>query len=216
VGTTDYDEEKGKWYAKRDAGIPDASIKINGYWVPFKESSPFGNALNIGLAQLEQFNRPDKKTQSLWANRASRAGTMAGRFGKDMVNLNPMTSTEFTRDDFNSWAGSKASSITPGLNLKILQEIGEVMDRHPRKYWDQGFAAQYMIRIPGLREGLPKSKNFIGGEAERGDVTRRVLRMVDPLKVVKEKLPQSSLKATPLKKWFKFEPSKDEDEEDKD
>ncbi len=190
VGATDYDDEKGKWYEKREAGIPDSSVRIGQYRTPYNRD-PFGMAMNLGINQIEQFDRPGPGY--------ARAGAMASRLGKDVRALNPLTTGEFTKDDFNSWAGSKANSLTPVLNLKVLQELGEVLDDHPRKYWDQGFAAQYLIHIPKLRESLPRSTTYIGGEEERGDVTRRFLRMVDPLKLTREKRSQRSLPKTPLK-----------------
>jgi len=191
VGVTDYDDEKGKWYAKRAAGIPDSSVNVGGYRFQYNKS-PFGSAVNIGLNQIEQFERPGSRT--------SRTGTMASRFGKDLLNLSPLTNSQFEKEDLNSWIGSKATSITPLINFKVLQEVGEVLDDQPRKYWDEGFLPQYMIKIPGLRETLPASKTPLGGPDERGNMTRRFLRMLDPLNTVKEKRSQRTLPVTPLKK----------------
>ncbi len=189
VGVTDYDDEKGKWYAKRAAGIPDTSVKIGPYRFPFNQT-PFGLAMNMGINQIEQFERP--------GSNYNRTGAMVKRLGKDTMALNPLTTGEFTKDDFNSWAGSKANSLTPILNMKVLSEVAEIIDEKPRKYWDEGFAAQYLIHVPGLRENLPVSKNALGGDAERGNIVRRLLRAVDPLKTVREQKSQRTLPKTPL------------------
>ncbi len=191
VGTTDYDDESAKSKQKRASGIPDDSVSIGGYRFPYADN-PFGNALKMGINLFEQYERPGGKLD--------RAGAMAKRFGKDVTSLNPLTAQEFTRKDWSSWAGSKANSMTPLLNLKILQEIGEVADDKPRKYWEEGFAAQYLIKIPKLRENLPESESFIGGEEERGDIRRRALRAIDPLKTTRENLSQDDLPVTPLSK----------------
>jgi hypothetical protein len=201
VGTTDYDDESGKWKAKRKAGIPDNSVKIGGYRTPF-DNQPFGNAMKLGINLFEQYERPGKAY--------NRFGAMAERFGKDVSALSPLTSQEFTKDDWSSFAGSKANSMTPILNMKILQEIGEVMDEKPRKYWEEGFAAQYLIKIPIARQILPESESFIGGNQERGGAGRRFLRMVDPLKLIKEKSKQKYLPNTPLEKKKKDKSKKDE------
>jgi len=71
------------------------------------------------------------------------------------------------------------------------------MDEKPRKYWSEGFAAQYMIQIPKLRESLPESKNFLGDNEARGDALRRVLRTIDPLQTT-----------TPNKSQFAIRPSR--------
>ncbi len=191
VGTTDYTDEKEKSKQKRAAGIPDNSISIFGYRFPYAYN-PFGNAFKMSLNLFEQFERPGKPLD--------RASAMAERFGKDVTSLNPLTSNEFTKNDWASWAGSKANSMTPLLNLKILQEIGEVLDEKPRKYWEEGFAAQYLIKLPWLREYLPASDSALGGDAERGDIWRRAARAVDPLQVTKENKPQSALPVTPATK----------------
>lgn len=191
VGTTDYKDEPEKWKAKQKAGIPDNSVKIGGYRTRF-DNYPFGNAMKLGINLFEQYERPGGG----W----NRAGAMTKRTTKDLLNLNPLTSQEFKKDDWASFAGSKANSMTPFLNLKILQEIGEVLDEKPRKYWEEGFGAQYLIKIPVAREALPESKNYIGGSQERGGAGRRFLRTIDPLQLVKEKSKQKYLPNTPLEK----------------
>ena len=199
VGTTDYDEQE-KSKQKRAAGIPDNSVNIFGYRFPYADN-PFGNALKMGINLFEQYGRP--------GGNLDRAGAMTKRFGKDVASLNPLTAQEFTKDDWASWAGSKANSMTPLLNMKILQEIGEVADDKPRKYWEEGFAAQYLIKLPKLREHLPESESFIGGTEKRGDARRRALRAIDPLKTTRENSSQDDLPNTPLSKQADTDPGKD-------
>lgn len=203
VGTTDYDEERNKAKNKKEAGIADNSVvvartgKNTAYRVPY-DKYPLGNSVKMGINLLEQYQRPGD-----WDDRF---GAMFGRFGKDVKSTNPLTADEFEKDDFMSWAGSKANSVTPVLNLKILQELGEVLDEKPRKYWDEGFGAQYLIKLPPIspyiysRENLPESENYLGGEKGRGNAWRRLIRMFDPLQVSEEFAPQSTLKPTPVTK----------------
>lgn len=187
VGTTDYDEEKGKYFAKRAAGIPDNSVKIGNRRYPI-DRFPFGNAMVMGINLLEQYERPGSSS--------ARAFAMTDRLRKDLQRSNPITTDEFGRDDFWSWFGAHASSVTPIVNMKILQEVADVTDPRARKYFNEGFFAQYQSRIPGLRQTLEPSTSTLG---ERGDFPSRLGRLVDPMRSVQEVRPQSTLVPTPLK-----------------
>ncbi|MCA1623241.1 MAG: hypothetical protein LC778_05485, partial [Acidobacteria bacterium] len=189
VGTTDYAGEKEKDEAKRVAGIPNDSISFGGYRFKYS-NNPFGYALKMGINLFEQFDRKGSTEQ--------RAEAMAKRFGKDVIATNPLAQSAFSDDfkhkDWGGWLGSKLAAPIP----RILQEIGEVLDDEPRKYWDEGFLAQFKIKIPGWRESLPASDSYVGTTAERGDIWRRFLRLLDPVKTVKENAPQSDLPNVPI------------------
>ncbi len=189
VGTTDFKDEKEKSQAKREAGIPNDSVNILGYRTNYSKS-PFGYSLKMGINLFEQYEREGNGTQ--------RAQAMAKRFGKDVIATNPLAqsafSDDFKQEDWGSWAGSKLASPIP----RVFGEAGEVLDESPRKYWSEGFLAQFKIKIPGWRESLPESDSYIGSRVERGDITRRALRLIDPLKITKEYVPQDQLPVTPL------------------
>jgi ribosomal protein S18 acetylase RimI-like enzyme len=191
VGDTGFDEEKDKYFQKRAAGIANNSVQIGATRVNYADS-PFGKALSMGLTLFEQYERPGDGSE--------RAKAMGKMFGKQVLAMNPLTTQEFKMTDPASWAGSKANAITPLVNLRILQEIAEVADDKPRKYWSEGFTAQYLIKLPKLRESLPESNNYLGGSEERGDMYRRFIRLLDPLKSTTPTTSQRLLKSTPLPK----------------
>lgn len=189
VGTTDFDDEREKFKQKREFGIPNDSIKLGGY--RFKYSgNPFGYALKMGINLIEQYERKGTKTQ--------KAEAMAERFYEDLITSNPLTDSMLgdkpKHKDWGGWAGEKLATPIP----RILGEIGEVADDKPRKFFNEGFFAQFEIKIPGLREKLPVSDNYMGGEQQRGSFSRRLLRFADPVKAVAERAPQSALPESPL------------------
>lgn len=179
--------EKEKNQAKRKAGIPDDSINLGGNRFKYS-NNPFRYALKMGINLFEPSKRKGTGEQ--------RAGAMPKRFGKDVIATNPLAqsafSDDFQHEDWGGWLGSKLAAPIP----RILQETGEVLDRHPRKYWNEGFLAQFQIKILGWRESLPVSDSYIGGSEERGNVWRRFLRLLDPVKTVDEKSSQKNLPKT--------------------
>ncbi len=64
--------------------------------------------------------------------------------------------------------------------------------------------AQYLIKLPLLREYLPESTSFIGGEQERGDLWRRAIRAIDPFQTTKENKSQNELPVTPVTKNYQL------------
>jgi hypothetical protein len=198
VGTTDDDEDE-KSKAKYKDGIPDDSIRIGNYRFKFS-SNPFGYALKMGVNLLEQYNRPGTGEE--------KAGAAGKRFVYDILESNPFSdgyTGKYQHKDLASDIGSRLSAPIP----RILSEIGEVMDDKPRKYWDDGFGAQFLYRLPYGREFLPESESFIGGIENRGDGWRRFLRLIDPVDTTKETAPQSSLPNTPLSKYSDPAPLKE-------
>lgn len=185
IGDIDYDEDKKRWEDSRDAGIPENSINIGGRRFSLA-TTPLGMALSMELTALHQMQRPGRVDE--------KASAAAWAAGKSVLSFNPFTAERAVSDDFSEKAGSYAVAATPGVNLKILQEVGELMDEKARSTRGQGFMGQYMQRIPKVREYLPESKHPLG---ERGDVTDRLGRLFDPTRSKQELAPQSSLHVEP-------------------
>lgn len=191
-GVTDYDEEKDKFYAKREAGVRDGSLKIPGTDIRIVISeNPLGKALIALATAYEQQERPGTLLEKLEA-------TSSGVY--ELASQNPLIGPEL-KDDSDERprrerTREELANIGASFVPRIFGEVGDILDETPRTAFRKGAEAQFFIKspLPADRALVPEQKTFPGGLPERGDIRRRALRLIDPFNttIQRDTTPESS------------------------
>ena len=181
VGYVNYDDDQQEWEKRRDAGIPDASIGVLGYRFPY-DNSPLGKALAIGVTAMEQAQRGGSVEK--------RAEGSAKGVVKGLRNLFPYTENRFDTQDEWLEIGKTIKSVTPFVNMKILEEAANIIDDKPRTTFKQGMTAPF--RMTFAREGipmlgidpLPVTKHPMGKRHD--SMLWRGLQTINPMRSIKQ------------------------------
>lgn len=199
VGYVDYDDDQEEWEKRRDAGIKDASISVStpefsvtgfgpldgtyggNYSVPY-DNSPPGKYLAMAVTAMEQARRPGTGWQ--------KADAVFWRTAWGYKNLFPYTDDRFNIDDKRVSTGKWVKSITPFVNMKILEEIADVVDDKDRTTYKQGVTAPFRMTFPrdGIKvlgiDPLPEPKHPMG--KRQPDWMWRAAQKVNPMRSIKQ------------------------------
>lgn len=202
AGVTKKEEEEKKFWAKRERGVRDGSLLIPNAGRVTIIGNPLGNSLTFFATAYEQSMRKGTNYEK------TKAATKAG---VSVAVQQPILRTYLEdRPDYRKGeevVANYAASFAP----RVISEAAEVIDEKPRRFFGKGAAAQFQkVLPPGLlpprwemdRSALEVQDKPFGGSQERGDVYRRMFRVVDPLDFTTQRgsTPQSTRPLNPPKR----------------
>lgn len=190
IGSADYDDDKAEYFRKRHQFGGGAMLKVpkTDQYI-YIGDNPAGKAMGTAAAMYEQITKKKKRGETDAALRDRKLTGAAKSVARLALDQPLMQGTQdLTRGTISEKAGNYVGTMIPGS--MALQHIGEVADPEARRTYGEGFTAQIKkvnpLPMPKRFSRRSLSVNTGVNKAERGRLTRRMLRALDPFNTTTE------------------------------